>query len=131
MGCAKKTSQEDPVAEADKLIGEIEGLSYEESTITTSAQTPEAMTTDTMMVSSSEVFDNPSIQAIQEALRNAGLYTGELDGVLGPKTKRAIREFQSMNNLTIDGKVGRKTWAKLKPYLTSTTTTETLSEVSN
>ena len=38
---------------------------------------------------------------------------GELDGVFGAQTERAVREFQSENNLSVDGIIGPKTWAKL------------------
>lgn len=62
--------------------------------------------------------EKPTIQDIQKALKNAGLYAGKVDGVLGPKTKNAIEAFQKQNNLKADGKVGPKTWDKLKTYLT-------------
>ena len=54
---------------------------------------------------------------IQKALKNAGLYTGSVDGKLGPKTKKAIEEFQTSKGLKGDGKVGPKTWAELEKYL--------------
>ncbi len=54
---------------------------------------------------------------IQRALINAGFTPGPIDGKLGAKTKKAIRGFQGVNSLTVDGIVGPKTWAKLKPYL--------------
>ena len=54
---------------------------------------------------------------IQKALKNAGLYSGSIDGKLGPKTKKAIEEFQSSKGLKADGKVGPKTWAELEKYL--------------
>jgi len=59
----------------------------------------------------------PTTQEIQTALKNAGLYTGAVDGKLGPKSKKAITDFQQQNGLTADGKVGSKTWEKLKTYL--------------
>ena len=59
----------------------------------------------------------PTAKEIQSALKNAGLYAGEVDGKIGPKTKAAIEEFQKANNLTPDGKVGTKTWASLSRYL--------------
>lgn len=62
----------------------------------------------------------PSAQDIQTALKNAGFYSGNVDGKIGPKTKAAIEEFQKANGLTADGKVGPKTWAALEKYLTST-----------
>jgi peptidoglycan hydrolase-like protein with peptidoglycan-binding domain len=58
--------------------------------------------------------DAPDGAAIQKALKNLGLYTGPIDGKIGPKTKEAILEFQKKNNLTVDGKVGPKTWALLQ-----------------
>lgn len=54
---------------------------------------------------------------IQTALKNAGFDPGPVDGKIGPKTKKAIKDFQAANGLTSDGKVGPKTWAKLSKYL--------------
>jgi peptidoglycan hydrolase-like protein with peptidoglycan-binding domain len=61
--------------------------------------------------------DKPSNKAIQQALKNAGLYKGKIDGEIGPKTKKAIETFQSQNNLKMDGKVGAKTWKAMSAYL--------------
>ena len=63
--------------------------------------------------------ETPDPSMIQKALKNLGLYQGEVDGKMGPKTKRAIKEFQKQNNLQADGKVGSKTWALLKNSLES------------
>ena len=65
----------------------------------------------------------PSAKEIQLALKNAGLYAGQIDGKIGPMTKKAIEEFQKANNLKADGKVGLKTWAALSSYLTQPTET--------
>lgn len=59
----------------------------------------------------------PSNKEIQIALKNAGFYAGAIDGDIGSKTEKAIRDFQAANNLTVDGKVGPKTWAVLSKYL--------------
>ena len=59
----------------------------------------------------------PTNTEIQQALQNAGLYQGAVDGNIGSKSKAAISAFQTQNGLTADGKVGPKTWAKLKNYL--------------
>jgi len=59
----------------------------------------------------------PSAIEIQTALKNAGSYTGNIDGKIGSKTKAAIEGFQKTNGLKADGKVGSKTWALLSPYL--------------
>ena len=60
----------------------------------------------------------PTNEEIQTALKNAGFYTGQVDGKLGPKTKKAIEAFQTANNLKADGKVGPKTWSLLSTHLT-------------
>jgi len=55
-------------------------------------------------------------KTIQAALKNAGFYDGNIDGISGRKTRRAIREFQKANNLSADGIVGKKTWEVLSKY---------------
>ena len=54
---------------------------------------------------------------IQIALKNAGFYSGTIDGVIGKNTKNAIKEFQKANGLKADGKVGKKTKGLLAQYL--------------
>lgn len=60
---------------------------------------------------------NASVEDIQKALKNAGVYTGKIDGKAGAGTKQAITEFQKQHHLTADGVLGRKTWKLLKSYL--------------
>ncbi len=59
----------------------------------------------------------PTDIEIQTALKNAGFYAGNIDGKIGPKSKKAIEDFQSANGLKVDGKVGAKTWEALGRYL--------------
>lgn len=59
----------------------------------------------------------PTAIEIQTALKNAGFYAGEVDGKIGPKSKKAIEEFQKTNGLKADGKVGLKTWEALSKHL--------------
>lgn len=54
---------------------------------------------------------------IQKALKKAGYNPGSLDGQFGPKTVYAVTKFQQSKGLTADGIVGKRTYAKLKPYL--------------
>ncbi len=49
----------------------------------------------------------------QTALANLGYYTGILDGKYGYSTFQAVREFQRVNTLKVDGVIGALTWAKL------------------
>ena len=77
---------------------------------------------DTTDISSSaisaEIPVDPSTKDIQIALKNAGLYDGEVDGKTGPKTRNSIMEFQKQNNLKVDGVVGKNTWETLGKFYT-------------
>jgi len=42
---------------------------------------------------------NLRTKIFQQALKNAGVYNGPVDGNLGPKSKKAIRRFQEKNGL--------------------------------
>ncbi|MBM3244347.1 MAG: peptidoglycan-binding protein [Candidatus Omnitrophica bacterium] len=59
----------------------------------------------------------PTTVQIQQALKNAGYYAGNVDGKKGPKTLKAIEDFQKASGLAADGKVGPKTWAELSKHL--------------
>ena len=56
-----------------------------------------------------------TVEEIQELLARLGYDLGPagVDGKLGKKTYSAIRAFQSVNKLIVDGKVGPKTRAKM------------------
>ena len=56
------------------------------------------------------------IKQIQLCLKNAGFYAGNIDGVRGRSTRKAIREFQKANGLKADAVVGPKTWELLNKY---------------
>lgn len=64
-----------------------------------------------------EQKSRPNIKQIQTALRNAGYNPGKIDGRIGGQTREAIKSFQRANNITVDGKVGKKTWELLRVYL--------------
>lgn len=64
-----------------------------------------------------EVKSRPRPKQVQIALRNAGYNPGAIDGRMGKQTRDAIRAFQKANNLSADGKAGKRTWALLKEYL--------------
>ena len=131
VGCEKKASLEeqplemeiatenmtispDETMENEDLVTEINADDMTSNVSATSAQfVPDAN------MPSTGGFSNVSIADIQKALKAANLYSGTVDGVNCPKTKKAVKEFQTQNNLKADGKVGPKTWKKLEPYLSS------------
>ncbi|HJU20130.1 MAG TPA: peptidoglycan-binding protein [Stellaceae bacterium] len=53
------------------------------------------------------------IARAQLALRRDGLYHGNIDGLLGPETRRALGEFQSRHGLPITDNLNRATMASL------------------
>ncbi len=55
-----------------------------------------------------------SIQQVQKALKEEGIYAGPDDGYANQKTTDAIKQFQKMNGLKADGLVGKRTWALLR-----------------
>ncbi|MFA6356094.1 MAG: peptidoglycan-binding domain-containing protein [Candidatus Omnitrophota bacterium] len=61
--------------------------------------------------------ENTKNKQVQTALKNAGYDPGAIDGKLGQKSKKAIKDFQTANGFKADGKVGPKTWSKLSTYL--------------
>ena len=46
---------------------------------------------------------------LQVVLKNYGYYTSKIDGDFGPASKKALKEFQSSNNLVSDGILGKNT----------------------
>ena len=64
-----------------------------------------------------EVKSRPNVKQIQIALKNAGYDPGAMDGSMGKQTREAIKAFQKANNLSADGKVGKRTWNLLREYL--------------
>ncbi len=59
-------------------------------------------------------MSGPDIRAVQRRLLNLGYAeVGQIDGVFGPETEVAVKNFQSANQLDVDGIVGPQTWEKL------------------
>jgi len=50
------------------------------------------------------------VSAMQGVLKNAGLYTGTVDGDFGPLTETAVESYQTQRGVTADGVVGDQTW---------------------
>ncbi len=129
-GCGQRAKSNESMMKSEEFFKEIEApvametnaesqspMANAESPAASSAQA-QATTLETPAVDQIALNapESPNIQDIQTALKNAAIYQGKIDGVMGPKTKKAIREFQEKNGLTADGKVGPKTWGQLKTY---------------
>ena len=62
------------------------------------------------------------VKAMQQALTDRGFDPGPVDGVMGPRTTSALREYQKSENLTVTGQLDVDTAAKLatKPVSSGT-----------
>ncbi len=134
-GCGKKEKVEEELPQT-LSVDTLSNISTPLSTSQTQTAVPKEMATVQQMAQTTASVPAPQLspakptsQDIQTALKNAGYYTGAIDGKIGPKTKQAIIAFQAANSLEADGKVGPKTWLVLSPYLvpqpTVTAPTET------
>jgi len=56
------------------------------------------------------------VSAIQNALKSYGFYNGTVDGLFGPKTAQAVRDFQNTTGIKVDAIVGPQTRGKLDEW---------------
>lgn len=59
------------------------------------------------------------VRVIQDKLKRWGYYNGEVDGIYGSATEKAVRSFQKTNDLSVDGIVGKNTLAALGMFSSS------------
>lgn len=117
-GCTKKNEIETLPPDAQELLGNI--IDPENSNLKIAPDAVKNTLLENEESASAAIPEKPTPQQIQQALANADLYEGDIDDVVGPRTKKAIRTFQEQNDLKVDGKVGPKTWQKLGPHLNRT-----------
>src|SRR5688572_5394062 len=60
-----------------------------------------------------EARGSANIAALQVALKALHHYKGSIDGMNGPRTKRAVRRYQRAHRLPVDGVAGARTKRKL------------------
>ena len=57
--------------------------------------------------------DRDELMQAQQKLKSEGLYRGQVDGVAGPETQQALKQFQQKNQLQQSGQLDEQTEAKL------------------
>jgi hypothetical protein len=62
---------------------------------------------------SADLSSRDMIQRAQRMLQDEGYYTGAIDGLLGPRTQRAIREYQQAHSLPDTGQLDEQTASAL------------------
>ena len=126
IGCNKKKSSEDVALEgmtngvaSENVVSVTDATAGSNAAVPVVVDNAEAVpqTSGDMAAGVSASADKPTPKQIQQALKAAGFYNGKIDGTIGPKTKKAIEEFQAQNGLKADGKVGAKTWKALSAHL--------------
>lgn len=70
--------------------------------------------------------ESSAVLDLQTMLKELGYYYGDLTGSFGSLTKRAVRQFQDDNDLTVDGIAGTKTMSLLRT-MTGNTTSDSVS----
>ena len=81
-----------------------------------STSTPKVNTTPSRTsttIPSSETLHGDSIRFAQQKLIELGYNSGSIDGRMGPKTRNAVRTFQAIQNLPIDGLLTTETLVSL------------------
>ncbi|WP_329380391.1 peptidoglycan-binding protein [Streptomyces sp. NBC_01716] len=68
-------------------------------------------TTDTILA---YTHMGPEVAEAQCLLRRAGISPGDIDGIFGPQTQRAVERIQTRDGLVVDGVVGPHTWQSLR-----------------
>ena len=49
------------------------------------------------------------VRQAQKKLNDLGYQSGQVDGVLGPRTQAALRDFQQAKNIAVTGRLDEKT----------------------
>jgi peptidoglycan hydrolase-like protein with peptidoglycan-binding domain len=133
-GCSKKAEEAQVPNEFEEMATEIETVPAEGAVkspgtqpkqgevalpqpVESKIESVEAVEQEPKQAAVTSTSTKPTVEEIQKALKNANLYVGKIDGVMGAKTKKAIVDFQTQSSLKPDGKVGPKTWEKLRAHL--------------
>ena len=118
-GCATTKQATDLEARVGALENKVTLVEQKQGT----AEVGMPKTEETQAMEAPVAVSRPSAAAmtkkdVQLALKNAGYYTGTVDGKVGRNTRKAIRSFQKANGLAVDGIAGMKTKELLANYLT-------------
>ena len=82
------------------VVGVAAACSSSSTSGTTTTTTSSTTHTGTATLSAAEV------KVLQQNLTKVGCFSGRVDGILGPATTQALRNFQAASHLTVDGIYG-------------------------
>ncbi len=75
--------------------------------------------------------EGETVLTLQESLHSLGFYNGNLDGIFGPVTRDAVKEFQQSEDILVDGLAGPQTYGALHQAVKNSATTTTNQSSSN
>lgn len=64
-------------------------------------------------IASAAVSQHEDVKTVQKSLSDKGFYSGPADGLLGPRTREGIRQYQKSENLPVTGRLDAETAGKL------------------
>jgi len=65
-------------------------------------------------------YDSSTVRNVQQALQNKGYDVGAIDGMMGPRTQSALREFQQQQGLSSSGRIDAQTMSALDVQASAT-----------
>jgi len=71
------------------------------------------------------------VRQIQTKLKRWGYYNGNVDGIYGSQTQKAVRWFQSKNGLAVDGIAGKNTLAAMGIFNSSNSSSSSSNNSNN
>jgi peptidoglycan hydrolase-like protein with peptidoglycan-binding domain len=77
------------------------------------APAPVSFAQTTTPLSYTQPLSPQSVQAVQDKLRQAGAYTGNVDGIWGADSESALQHFQQSHQLQVTGQMNQATAATL------------------
>ena len=96
---------------AGNIAGSILDYAADASTATAARMRAPVETSNSALTG--DALRRDDIRWAQLELRNRGLYRGSLDGILGPETRRAVGQFQTINGLARTASLDAQTWKVL------------------
>ncbi len=112
---------------SDGILGKntCKTLNNKENVVKKTIKTNKSLSTNPQITQSTEILN------IQNKLSELGLYSGEIDGINGSRTKIAIKNFQTKAGLTPDGIIGPKTLSALEKGEESYVSLENTNNINN
>jgi hyperosmotically inducible periplasmic protein len=104
-------------ARASEIAREAPGVRAVKNEMTYKDRSRSAMsrdnTRDSMRRDMRHAAGSDRVRAVQEALKTKGFDPGPIDGIQGPQTTQAVKDFQRAENLEVTGRAGSATLNKL------------------